>query len=808
MIVARPEPGHTLQLTFDGHTVEVTSDRFFIIGRSGHPDLLVPAQIVSRRHMVVGFKNGWFVEDLGSRNGVYLGGRRIERESIFGPTEVRLGDPYIGPLLTLVPEAASVQFGHTKTLSSRIHEPTVGELGAALRALPAPPLLPEPEVALSFVPTASGAVLAQVHAPPLLPDGESLGAGAYWSPVNVGYGDAVGVGVEAAPVAGFARGPGVGTATETEHGVPVGTAGYAGHIDAAPARQRRTFAGDGLQIRDLGFRVKGGKQLLRDISLDAPRGTLTAIVGPSGAGKSTFAKALSGLTKPSEGQVIFDGLDVHAQYEQAKRLIGMVPQEDVIHGQLGLRRALGYAARLRLGADRTAADRRAQVDRALSQLDLEAHVGTRISKLSGGQRKRASVALELLTEPALLILDEPTSGLDPALDRQLMTEFRALADGGRSVLTITHSVACLDMCDQVLVLVPGGAPAFVGSEAEAFAHFDTDDWSNIFEMLKNDPQGCADRWRASEQANQVAQGRVAPALELAAVPIASDRPVGRGAQFATLVRRQFALMAADRGYSFFLLALPFVIGLLPLVVPGNSGLTQVMQAKNAQEPQMILTLLTIGAIFMGISMSIRDLVGERSIFERERAVGLSTSAYLAAKILVYNLLGIFGAIVIVWIATTVKDAPEGDGVLGLSARTELTIGVALTISIGILIGLVLSALVSSQNQVMPVLIVVLMVQMVLNGGLIPLLDSDALNLLSKTVPARWGLSLGAVSLDMHHLLTIGDEVERLAAESSMPELDPLWKATAKKWWGAFTVLTLMAFVLAAAAWARTRSRGR
>ena len=141
-------------------------------------------------------------------------------------------------------------------------------------------------------------------------------------------------------------------------------------------------------------------------------------------------------------------------------------------------------------------------------------------------------------------------------------------------------------------------------------------------------------------------------------------------------------------------------------------------------------------------------------------------------------------------------------------RYQLTIGVALTISIGILIGLVLSALVSSQNQVMPVLIVVLMVQMVLNGGLIPLLDSDALNLLSKTVPARWGLSLGAVSLDMRHLLTIGDEVERLAAESSMPELDPLWKATAKKWWGAFTVLTLMAFVLAAAAWARTRSRGR
>ncbi|MBP1327098.1 ABC-type multidrug transport system ATPase subunit [Leucobacter exalbidus] len=739
--------GPKLELIYGNDVRSLSPAQFFIVGRSNGADLRIDLPIVSRRHLVIGYKNGWYVEDLGSHNGVFVRGEKVERVALTEATEVRLGNAKNGPVLQLQPDAASVSAAATRSLTPQ-------EFSQMLRTVAAPPLLTGALEALT---------VRAHHAP------AASYAGA---PPQPG----------AAPVAGLAA--------------PAGAARMAG-----PA----TLTG-GLEVRGLEFTVEGGKKLLRDITFDAGRGTLTAIVGPSGAGKSTFARAVSGLTKPSGGQVSFDGVDVHAQYDRAKSMIGMVPQEDVIHGQLKLLPALRYAAKLRLGSDVTPAEREAHVQRALAQLDLEAHIHTRISKLSGGQRKRASVALELLTEPAFLILDEPTSGLDPALDRQLMSEFRALANGGRTVLTITHSVACLDVCDQVLVLVPGGAPAFIGSEQSAFAYFNTIDWSNIFDLLKNDPQGCADRWLASVEARALAVEHSLKPAQPVPDTEAPQRATSRPMQFFTLVQRQLSLMLADRGYTAFLIALPFVIGLLPLVVPGETGLTRVQGAKNAQEPQMILTLLTIGAVFMGISMSIRDLVGERSIYERERAVGLSTSAYLAAKIFVYVLLGIAGSIIIVTISSLLKDPPTGDGVLGLGARTELTIGIAVTISVGVLIGLLLSALVSSQNQVMPVLIVVLMVQMVLNGGLIPLIDSGLLNSISMTVPARWSMSMGAVSIDMHHLLSIADEVERAAAANSMPELDPMWNPNALRWWLAAGVLSAMSALMVAVTWWRTRTR--
>ncbi|MHA3723376.1 ATP-binding cassette domain-containing protein [Leucobacter sp. HY1910] len=742
-----------LELVFEGQQRALSAGDFFIVGRTSGADLRIDLPIVSRRHLVVGYKNGWFVEDLGSHNGVFVDGRRVERVALTEATQVRLGNATSGPLLELRPDAASVSAAATRAL-------TPHEFGQMLGTLTPPPLL----------------VDAGFAAEPGVGVGVGVGAGA-------GAGAGAGVGAWAPPV----------SATSNLN---------------AQAPVTATLTG-GLEVRGLGFTVEGGKRLLRDVTFDAGRGTLTAIVGPSGAGKSTFARAVSGLTKPSSGQVTFDGVDVHAQYDRAKSMIGMVPQEDVIHGQLTLLRALRYAARLRLGTGMSASEREGHVQRALAQLDLEAHVNTRISKLSGGQRKRASVALELLTEPAFLILDEPTSGLDPALDRQLMSEFRALADGGRTVLTITHSVACLDVCDQVLVLVPGGAPAFIGSEQGAFAYFGTTDWSNIFDLLKDDPQGCAERWLASVEARSLAVAHALKPSQPSQQSLTETPPApstSRPAQFLTLMQRQLSLMLADKGYTAFLIALPFVIGLLPLVVPGETGLTRVQQAKDAQEPQMILTLLTIGAVFMGISMSIRDLVGERSIYARERAVGLSTSAYLAAKIVVYNLLGLFGAVVIVAVSGLLKDAPTGDGVLGLGARIELTLAIALTISVGVLIGLLLSALVSSQNQVMPVLIVVLMVQMVLNGGLIPLVDAGVLNWISMSVPARWSMSLGAVSIDLHHLLSIADEVERVAAEASMPELDSMWNPSALRWWFGFCILSGMAALMAVATWWRTRTR--
>lgn len=764
-------PDIALKLCFGGRNYEVPADKMFIVGRGSSSDLQIRNPLISRRHAVIWYKNGWLVEDLSTTNGTFSGECQIERKVINEETLIRLGDPFSGPELQLIPVALA-----TPSLPSISAQAT--EVAGILARVDAPPLLQKPGQISTQPSEPVSKILARMDAPPLLPVPE---AGSNLQRDSLGV---------------------------------------------------NTYTSGGLQVRNLSYRVESGKQLLRNISLDAPRGTLTAVVGPSGAGKSTFAKAVSGLTKPFIGQAAFDGIDIHKDYEKARSFIGMVPQEDVIHRQLTVPKALEFASHLRLDGTFERAERKAQVSKVVGQLNLEAHLDTRIARLSGGQRKRASVALELLTEPSLLILDEPTSGLDPALDRQLMTEFRALADGGRSVLVITHSVACLDMCDQVLVLVPGGATGFLGSEQNAFEYFGTDDWSQIFTLLKDDPTGCQERWQASALASNAATS----AIRDVSVDELKPQRVPPLPQLLTLVRRQVALMLADKGYSLFLLALPFVIGLLPAVVPGEVGLTQVHEIKNSQEPRTILALLIIGAIFIGISMSIRELVSERTIYERERAVGLSPGAYLASKVLVYNLLAAFGAIVIVRVTGLVKELPTGEGVIGLGATNELTIAIFATISIGISLGLLLSSIVRSQQQVMPVLIVILMAQMVLNGGLISLVDNDALNTASKAVPARWSFALGAASIDLEQLLELPEaslppttNVD-VPAESSPEEassgeatssgedqaqsdeensgVDEMWESTRASWTVSMAVLSLMAILLIVGSWLRVRRTGK
>jgi ABC-type cobalamin/Fe3+-siderophores transport system ATPase subunit len=190
----------------------------------------------------------------------------------------------------------------------------------------------------------------------------------------------------------------------------------------------------GLEVRGVTLTIEAAAQgrghgshsktLLDYISLTARPGTLTAVIGPSGAGKSTFVRLVAGDTHPTTGTVTFEGHNIHAEYASLRSRIGMVPQDDVVHGQLTVRQALMYAAALRLPPDTTNADRAQVVAQVLEELEMTEHADTRVDKLSGGQRKRASVGMELLTGPSLLILDEPTSGLDPALDRQVMTMLR------------------------------------------------------------------------------------------------------------------------------------------------------------------------------------------------------------------------------------------------------------------------------------------------------------------------------------------------------------------------------------------------
>ncbi|MGC2654959.1 MAG: ATP-binding cassette domain-containing protein [Mycobacterium sp.] len=528
----------------------------------------------------------------------------------------------------------------------------------------------------------------------------------------------------------------------------------------APART------SGLAAHGLGLTIDG-HQLLTDVSFTARPGTLTAVIGPSGAGKSTLIKLIGGATKPSGGVVSFDGHDIHAEYASMRSRIGMVPQDDVVHRQLTLEHALNYAAELRLPPDTSADDRREVVERVLDELELTKHKKTRVDKLSGGQRKRASVAMELLTGPSLLILDEPTSGLDPALDRQVMTMLRRLADAGRVVLVVTHSLTYVNMCDQVLLLAPGGKTAFADPPGDIGSVMGTNDWADIFAKVSTDADAVHQAFLARQPPRRL------PPASTQAAPLGKPPQTSLWRQVFTLVRRQARLITADRGYFAFLAALPFVLGVLSLAVPGNTGLGFANpQGPQPEEPIDIMILLNIGVVFMGTALTVRDLVGERLIFQREQAVGLSGSAYLVSKTIVYSIAALIQTAILTAIMVVGKGAPQHGGVvLGKSTTagiTELYLTLAITAIVSALVGLALSSLARSTEQVLPMLVVAIMVAMVLAGGLIPVTGRLVLDQLSWLLPARWGFAAAASTIDLRNI------------EAGLPA-DKFWQHTAHSW---------------------------
>jgi ABC-type multidrug transport system ATPase subunit len=590
----------------------------------------------------------------------------------------------------------------------------------------------------------------------------------------------------------FVNGVRVGSAVLSEGDVVT-----IGNVDLVFTRGdlvRRTEAATrtgGLEVNAVCFTVDRGKQLLDHISLTARPGTLTAIIGGSGAGKTTLSRLIAGYTSPTSGSVTFEGHNIHAEYASMRSRIGMVPQDDVVHRQLTVNQALGYAAELRLPPDTSQADREQVVAQVLEELELTKHADTRVDKLSGGQRKRASVALELLTGPSLLILDEPTTGLDPALDRQVMMMLRQLADAGRVVLIVTHSVSYLDVCDQLLLVAPGGKTAFLGPPSQIGAAMGTSNWADIFANVGADPDEANRRFLAENKPPPVSsESRPADLGE----PVHTD--VFR--QFSTIARRQIRLVISDRGYTVFLALLPFLIGVLSLTVRGTSGYGMSDPlGNNPAQPDQILVMLNVGAVFMGTALTIRDLIGERPIFRREQAVGLSTAAYMGAKIVVFSVFAIAQAAIATTISVIGWGKPLSGPVLLGDVRFELFVTVAATCVTSALFGMALSALAQSQDQIMPLLVLTIMSQLVFSGGMIWVTDRFVLDQLSWATPARWGYAASASTIDTH----------RLVPGPTDPK-DQHWDHKASAWLFDMAMLGVLCMAYSAIVWWKIRLKRR
>ena len=496
---------------------------------------------------------------------------------------------------------------------------------------------------------------------------------------------------------------------------------------------------------DLVVTTSAGKTILDHVSFALEPGQLLAVVGTTGAGKSTLTKAVTGFRPATGGRVLLDGRDLYDSLDELQPQIGYVPQDDILHTQLRLRAALEYAARLRFPVDVTPADRSARVVEVMDELGLTQHADTRIQSLSGGQRKRTSVALELLTRPALLLLDEPTSGLDPGYEKKVMELLRDLADGDRTVVVVTHSVQSLHLCDRVLFLEPGGRVAFYGPADQAKAFFGQPDFPEIFSLLEDDTAGAwAQRFKASplyERYLGAPLRAVPPPATGTSVAAPSSRPQRDATQqWLTLVRRQSAVMAADRK-QFGLLLVATVIGGLAILAALQGHALDPAHPPPV-DGRKLLGTLGLAASVLGAAAGLREIVKERAILDRERATGLSMSAYLLSKAAVIGVACLVQATLLT-ILSTARAAGPPEGALLPAGRLELILGAAAMTFVGMTLGLLISSVVATSEQAMSLVVLVIIFEYLLSASDLVPRRADCLRQARPAPPGlHGGLQLG------------------------------------------------------------------
>ncbi|CAI7975542.1 ABC transport system ATP-binding/permease protein [Frankia sp. Hr75.2] len=778
-----------LRVVTEAGAATVPAGEQFIIGRARTADYVIADSRVSRRHLLVEQTgSGWSVRDISS-NGTWVDGQRMpESVSVQGEVRFRLGTPS-GPEVVVMPEFPAARGGFDD-------EPEYDPAGYDMQTM---------------LPGSSGYQPPRPTAPTR---GQGGGRGSS-SPT----GPAAGGGGRGGSGYDPARTPSGSTSLDQEHERRTTYRLRQGTMSLGRARDNDIVITDllasrrhaelyinrnGLQIADLdsangvfvnGRRISranvsqgdviaighhvfqlegellveyldsgdvsfeadalnvwaGEKQLMHDMTFKLPGRALLGVVGPSGAGKSTLLNALTGFRPADKGNVRYAGRDMYSEYDELRRRIGYVPQEDLLHTSLTVRRALEFGAELRFPPDTTKAERRQRVDEVLAELGLTAHANTQVSRLSGGQRKRTSVALELLTRPTLLYLDEPTSGLDPGMDKNVMESLRKLADDGRTVVVVTHSVAQLDLCDYVLVLAPGGYVAYFGPPGDALPFFGAKDYPDVFLTLEATP-GAESAARFRQSRYYVPASITAPSARPAPEDLPSIRQQSVISQLVTLSRRTMAVVASDKSYLRLIIAFPFLLGAIPRAIPGD--LVVQADGPNRDAPTVLL-VVTLCACFMGMSNSVREIVKERPIYRRERAIGLSRTAYIGSKVLVLTLVTTLQALVFTTIALAGRKM--GEGLFGFPFLEAAVAVIALSLASAML-GLVISALVDNADKTMPLLVLITMAQLVFSGGLVPAEGTGGLEQASWIAPARWGFAALASVIDLNKISGFGTPI--------------------------------------------------
>jgi ABC-type multidrug transport system ATPase subunit len=525
--------------------------------------------------------------------------------------------------------------------------------------------------------------------------------------------------------------------------------------------------------RDLRKTVRGGRVVLDGVSFHARPGELVGIVGGSGAGKTTLLDLLAGVQRPDGGEARLDGVDLARHRDAFRTALGYVPQDDIIHLELPLERTLRYAAKLRVRGDVDAA-----VARVLAALDLEERAGVKVGSLSGGQRKRASIAVELLTDPRLFFLDEPTSGLDPVTGAQLLGTLRGLADGGATVVFTTHTMQDLAGCDRVVFLARGGRLAFDGTLEAALEHFGVERAEDVYGHLDS-------RLPPITSTSKVSP----PGPPNGHVP--EPRPgAGFLRQWSVLTCRTFETLARNPLTLAILLGSPAMVIAMFVILFRPGAFDPASPSPSAVT--MIVFWITFGAFFFGITYGLLQIVAERAILRREHLVGQSLAAYLLAKVAVLlPFLALVNVVMLAVLRALDRLPPASAG-----TYASLAVTLALEAAAALTLGLVTSAAVSNPAQATLALPMLCFPAVLFSGAILPVhVMAKVGAAISVVIPVRWSFEAIGHALDVRGLLLhggspLGPPLVRAYGDAGQSATTTYW-----------LYLALFVAVFLAAAWA-------
>ncbi|MFZ0545419.1 MAG: ATP-binding cassette domain-containing protein, partial [Candidatus Promineifilaceae bacterium] len=512
-------------------------------------------------------------------------------------------------------------------------------------------------------------------------------------------------------------------------------------------------AGFGVEAVGLNKWVRKDLNILKNISLEFNPREFIVVVGQSGGGKSTLVDAIAGYRPATHGTVEVNGINVYKNFDAIRNEIGYVPQKDIIHMELTVFQALDYAAQLRMPPDTTKKERHKRIEEVLDDLDLTHRKDVQISGLSGGQQKRVSIGVELLTKPGLFFLDEPTSGLDPGTETAFMHLMRRLADQGRTIILITHATKNVMLADKVVFLARGGHLTWFGPPDEALAFFDQYrserdrrakeiEFDEIYAILDDPSKGSPEEWGDRFQKTQAFQKYIAEPLadkgqmltaDKQARPVETAKPKRRRQvssirQFFILSSRNVKILTRDRFSLALMLAAAPIVSLLDVILSVVLGKNPFAYGNGDMANVLItLFLLTVYGVMVGGLAQMREIVKEQDVYRRERLVNLKILPYIMSKIWVAALLAAYQAAVYTVVHYLVFNMPGGWVEFGI-----IYFSLFMATMAGMMLGLFASALAPNANSAPLIVILLMLPQIVLGGALVPLPET-----VSSPTSTRW-----------------------------------------------------------------------